>query len=121
MYANANVHDCTWGNRPDTLSRAEQAKEEDFKAYRTKWLTVWTLCNTLFGYFLNALDREGGDIYFLVICFIGFMILFFRFVGSLVYLCIEAKNDTDDVSYNEPPPEKGPLLGAMETVKVVNA
>ena len=111
MYANANIHDCTWGNRPDTLSRAEQAKEQDFKGYRTKWLVIWTLCNTLFGYFLNALDREGGDVYFLVLVFIGFIILFIRFVGSMVYLCVEAKADKDDISYNEPPPESGPLLG----------
>jgi hypothetical protein len=110
MYANANVHDCTWGNRPDTMSRAEQAKENDFKAYRTKWLVIWTLCNTLFGYFLNALDREGGDIYFLCLLFIGFVILFFRFVGSMLYLCVEAKSDKDEITYNCPPPVTGPIF-----------
>ena len=117
MYANANVHDCTWGNRPDTLSREEQRKEEQFKGYRTKWLVVWTLCNTLFGYFFNSLDREGGDMYFLIICFIGFAILFFRFVGSLVYLCVECKEDKYEVTYNESPPEKGPLIGPLGLTK----
>jgi hypothetical protein len=83
MYANANIHDCTWGNRPDTLSRAELAKENDFKAYRTKWLVIWTVSNTIFAYFFNVLDRNGGEQFFFALILLGFFVLGIRAIGSI--------------------------------------
>lgn len=85
IYANANIHDCTWGNRPDTLNKGEQQKESEFKAYRTKWLLLWILGNATFSYVFFTLFAKGRPEFVIVILFIGFVILCLRGIGSVAY------------------------------------
>jgi hypothetical protein len=57
MYAICNIHDCTWGNRETTLTQIEMVRENEFKAYRTRWVLIWVYCNVVFAYLVNALDK----------------------------------------------------------------
>lgn len=36
IYAICNIHDCTWGNRPDQQSDEEKARLEEFEEFRTR-------------------------------------------------------------------------------------
>ena len=129
IYANSNIHDCTWGNRPDTLNKGEQIKEITFKAYRTKWLLVWILCNATFAYVFYTLFNKGSEIYVIIILMIGFVTLFIRFGGSVVYFFQEINYQRKPINMealNEPyqggmsgqaAPLMGVLKGAVEMEK----
>ena len=89
IYANCNVHDCSWSNRPNVLSRGELEKEAEFKAYRTKWICFWVLCNVIFAYFFQSLSHKGYVEFVVVILMIGFFMLVIRAVFSFTYLIRE--------------------------------
>ena len=36
IYAVCNIHDCSWGNRPEVMTEEEIMKQEEFQEYRTK-------------------------------------------------------------------------------------
>jgi chitin synthase len=97
-YAMCNIHDCSWGNRPGTLSQTELDRQVDFKAFRTKWVIVWVLSNAAFAYFLNIVDKASGSeenasaygmssyIYIYTITVFAVALLFIRFVFSMIFL-----------------------------------
>ncbi|CAG9318199.1 unnamed protein product [Blepharisma stoltei] len=94
IYAICNFHDCTWGNRPDQMTVEEKNKLEEFEAFRTRWASVWALCNLAFVYYLNIADKESSENrdmkwFIYSIGFIGFGILAFRFIGAMLYLMQE--------------------------------
>jgi len=94
IYAICNFHDCTWGNRPDQMTLEEKNKLEEFEAFRTRWASVWALCNLAFVYYLNIADKESSENrdmkwFIYSIGFIGFGILVFRFIGAMLYLIQE--------------------------------
>ena len=113
IYAICNIHDCTWGTRPDDMKEEERKKKEEFEAFRAKWVLVWLLCNVAFGYNLNAIDNEdnSGDgdnfIFIYIIALIGMGILIIRFIGGMLYLLQEfcrsctKKKRTDDNSHEK--------------------
>ena len=41
IYSICNVHDCTWGNRPDALSAEEKDRLEEFEEFRTRCCIIW--------------------------------------------------------------------------------
>lgn len=61
MYSICNIHDCTWGNRPDELRDIERARQSEFMAYRSKWVVIWVFSNVIFAYMFNALDKLSGE------------------------------------------------------------
>jgi chitin synthase len=97
-YAMCNIHDCSWGNRPGTLSQTELDRQVDFKSYRTKWVIVWVLSNAAFAYFLNIVDKASGSegnasaygmssyIYIYTITVFAVALLLIRFVFSMIFL-----------------------------------
>jgi chitin synthase len=97
-YAMCNIHDCTWGNRPDTLNKHEIEKEGEFKSFRTKWVIVWVLSNAAFAYFLNVVDKASGSegnasaygmssyIYIYTITVFAILLLVIRFLFSMIFL-----------------------------------
>ncbi|CAG9311423.1 unnamed protein product [Blepharisma stoltei] len=92
VYAICNIHDCTWGNRPDQQSDEERAHLEEFEEFRTRWAIVWALCNSAFAYYLNLVDKSGSDAtrwYIYSIAFVGVGLLIIRFCGGIMYLCQE--------------------------------
>lgn len=92
IYAICNIHDCTWGNRPDQQTDDEKATVESFEKFRTRWAVIWVLSNTAFGYYLNIIDRSDSEVTRWLIHAIAFMwigILMIRCIGGLIYLCQE--------------------------------
>lgn len=94
IYARCNVHDVTWGNRPDS-GTTEAKRKEEFGLYRIKRLIVWAILNLLIGAILNFVDQvkgldeltEGLVIYFFGI--FGGISLIIRIVGSILYFVQE--------------------------------
>lgn len=113
-YAMCNIHDCSWGNRPDTLKKNEIEKEGEFKSFRTKWVVVWVLSNAAFAYFLNIVDKSSGKesgssayglssyIYIYAITIYAILLLVIRFMFSMIFL-IQSSCFTPKLDKNELP------------------
>jgi hypothetical protein len=100
-----NINDCTWGNRPDKATPEEVEKAEEFKRFRTAWVTIWAILNAGVGYTLTLFDTVGDDsvdspgyyyIYFIGIA--GVSILSIRFIGGFFYWFIETYSKTNKKS-----------------------
>ncbi|CAG9335225.1 unnamed protein product [Blepharisma stoltei] len=90
IHAMCNLHDCTWGTRPDNPTEKEKENEEDFKIFRTYWLMIWVFTNTGFAYALNFLHKNNkGEGYVYAMAAAGFFILLVRFLGGIVYIIQE--------------------------------
>eukprot|EP00359_Climacostomum_virens_P002109 CAMPEP_0204898632 /NCGR_PEP_ID=MMETSP1397-20131031/1407_1 /ASSEMBLY_ACC=CAM_ASM_000891 /TAXON_ID=49980 /ORGANISM="Climacostomum Climacostomum virens, Strain Stock W-24" /LENGTH=797 /DNA_ID=CAMNT_0052066515 /DNA_START=163 /DNA_END=2556 /DNA_ORIENTATION=+ len=95
VYAICNTHDCTWGNRPDKLKDEERQKEEEFKAFRTRWLALWAFSNAVYAFFFNTLDLKRGnsehlfgltvEYYIYAVAVYALFILMVRFIGSMLF------------------------------------
>ena len=96
MYAVCNIHDCSWGNRPGEMSALERARQSEFMAYRSKWVTIWVFCNVIFAYLFNSLDKLGGEgnVYIQILAMVGFVMLALRWCGSIMYTVQEACKPT---------------------------
>jgi cellulose synthase/poly-beta-1,6-N-acetylglucosamine synthase-like glycosyltransferase len=88
IYAICNIHDCTWGNRPDRLTKEEIEKKEDFEVFRAGWVLLWTLLNCYFGYFLDSGYSESSifNISIYYIGLIGLGIIFIKFIGGFLFI-----------------------------------
>jgi cellulose synthase/poly-beta-1,6-N-acetylglucosamine synthase-like glycosyltransferase len=93
IYSICNTHDCTWGNRPDILTKEEQEKIGSFERFRARWTIIWALCNGLFVFLVltvvNTASNETRLLYFIGIGGAGIVVLVFRVLGGLIYLLIE--------------------------------
>jgi chitin synthase len=105
IYAMCNINDCSWGNRPDKMTDAEIAKVEDFKKFRTIWVTIWAILNAAVGFTLTLFDTVGdnsvdspGYYYIYIIGIAGVSILSIRFLGGLCYWFIETCIKTSKVN-----------------------
>jgi hypothetical protein len=105
IYAMCNINDCTWGNRPDKATPEEVEKAEEFKRFRTAWVTIWAILNAGVGYTLTLFDTVGDDsvdsagyyyIYFIGIA--GVSSLSIRFIGGFFYWFIETYSKTNKKS-----------------------
>ncbi|OMJ76636.1 hypothetical protein SteCoe_23981 [Stentor coeruleus] len=88
IYSVCNLHDCSWGNRPDKMNEAEKNMANDYKNERTRWLIVWILCNGSFVYSLNYLNGMNGEyshFYINIIACIAFGIIVIKFIGGVCY------------------------------------
>lgn len=82
IYSICNIHDCTWGNRPDLLTQEEKNRTEEFEEFRIRWVIVWVLCNA--GYVL-LLTAAAGTYALFGLAFLGSGIVGLRFIGSILY------------------------------------
>lgn len=94
IYSICNIHDCTWGNRPDSLSSEEKQRLEEFEEFRTRWGIIWALSNGLFSYIMlvvsNTDQSSSGSFYYIFsMLVIGGIILIIRFCGGMVYFFLE--------------------------------
>ncbi|OMJ92142.1 hypothetical protein SteCoe_5130 [Stentor coeruleus] len=109
IYSICNVHDCTWGNRPDALSNDEKNRLEEFEEFRTRWAIIWALCNSGFAYGMGELDKQSTiySFYFLAaISGSGIGILILRVLGGILFVFIECckkklKRDSSLLNANE--------------------
>jgi cellulose synthase/poly-beta-1,6-N-acetylglucosamine synthase-like glycosyltransferase len=96
IYSICNVHDCTWGNRPDVLTDEEKERLEEFEEFRTRWAIIWVLCNSGFAYVMSELDKQNNSVSFLFLASTaaaGVSIMILRALGGIVYLAVENFND----------------------------
>lgn len=108
IYSICNVHDCTWGNRPDALNADEKERLEEFEEFRTRWAIIWALCNSGFAYGMGALDAQNDSLSFgflAVLAGVGIAILILRVVGGVIYLLVEACKKEMKANVNVPMPE----------------
>ena len=86
IYAICNIHDCSWGNRPDMMTEEEKSRREEFEHYRTKWVIIWIICNLtyvkLFETFVK-LDSQNVALY--VLYTMAMIMIVIRFIGCLVF------------------------------------
>lgn len=93
IYSICNVHDCTWGNRPDKLTPEELERIEEFEEFRTRWAIFWVLCNSGIAYLAFWIYKQDNQVSFSMIAGItitGISIIILRGVGGLVYLITES-------------------------------
>ena len=96
IYAICNIHDISWGNRPDTAeAKQETAKqrrtEELFKAYRTKTLLMWIILNVLISMLVIDLSSsKNGQESLFIIAFAIFsaFVIWLRLCLALINTCI---------------------------------
>ena len=115
VYSICNIHDCSWGTRPDKMKEEETKKKQEFEAFRGRWVLIWLVSNVVFGYHLNSIDNEehstGNDenyVYVYAVGIAGISILIIRFIGGVVFLLGEcftpktAKKTEDPASTLQP-------------------
>ncbi|OMJ87123.1 hypothetical protein SteCoe_11196 [Stentor coeruleus] len=86
IYAICNIHDCTWGNRPDNLTEEEKAKREDFEHYRTKWVIIWIVSNLVYVKIFETFIQIDSELIALYVLYTMAMILILiRFCGCIAF------------------------------------
>ena len=103
IYSICNVHDCTWGNRPDSLTAEEKERIEEFEEFRTRWAIIWALCNSGFAYAmstLNELDNSTGFFILSGITAAAISIMLLKAVGGIVYILVESIKNRKHLNSN---------------------
>ena len=86
IYAMCNIHDVTWGSRPDMLTADERKRADEFEAFRTKWVICWAMSNMGYITFIRGVNN-GQDFYFVyAFMLISTLIYAVKFAGSLLFL-----------------------------------
>lgn len=120
IYSICNVHDCTWGNRPDTLSDEEKSRLEEFEDFRSRWAIIWALSNSGFAYFICWLDEyeKACSFYFLaVVSGMAFAILIPKTICGVLYIFIEYFKKTLKVDKIIPKPDFYDVPCIFNTIK----
>jgi hypothetical protein len=92
IYAICNIHDCSWGNRPDKMTIEEKKVENEYRNDRTRWVLVWVFCNGAFAYFLNLISSSGGTAsqgFINILALTAYFIVGIRFIGGVLYVLDE--------------------------------
>ena len=86
IYAIANLHDVSWGNRPSNagLSKEEQDMKDDYEIFRSKVLLGWMFFNVGFGYIIIYLSRGGQNEYIVFLAVFVAIILWLRLLFSFL-------------------------------------
>lgn len=92
IYAICNIHDCTWGNRPDKQTDEEKNSAKEYRNGRSRWVLVWIVSNGAVAIILNWMDGKGGQtshIYVNMLALFVFGIIVLKFIGGLLYVLDE--------------------------------
>ena len=76
IYAISNIHDVSWGSRPDNkdkkvearFAQMEKKRETNYKNYRSNFLIIWITVNIIVAYLITYSARNDYD---WVLIFIG--------------------------------------------------
>lgn len=86
IYAICNIHDCSWGNRPDMMTDEEKAKREEFEHYRTKWAIIWIISNLIYVKLFETLIAVDSKLTALYVLYtMAIVLIMIRFMGCLFY------------------------------------
>ncbi|OMJ95812.1 hypothetical protein SteCoe_706 [Stentor coeruleus] len=89
IYAICNIHDCSWGNRPDKQTDDEKKMVFEYKNERTRWVIVWIFSNAAFAYFLNIISSNGkpaSQAFINILALVAYFIISIKFIGGLFYV-----------------------------------
>ncbi|OMJ76406.1 hypothetical protein SteCoe_24238 [Stentor coeruleus] len=88
IYAICNIHDCSWGNRPENMTAEEANRMDDFEQFRTGWVLLWAFINVFFAYVLDAADESDTSYagYIYAVGIIGMSVIYIRFLGGFVFI-----------------------------------
>jgi len=89
IYSICNIHDVSWGNRPDKMTDEEKDKADEYKNERTRWVLVWIFFNAAFAYLSNIVTSSGNSwckAYILVLGLAAYMIIIVKFIGGFFYV-----------------------------------
>ena len=95
IYSICNLHDCSWGNRPDKMTEEEKKKTEEFQKIRTYILIPWVLSNSAAAYVSYWVYKMDNDVSFwtiAIITVVGIAIILLRGIFGIIYF---AKNICD--------------------------
>ena len=86
IYAICNIHDCSWGNRPDMMTEEEKAKREEFEKYRTKWVIIWIICNLVYVRLFEVfVELDSNNVALYVLYTMAMIMIMIRFIGCLIF------------------------------------
>lgn len=92
IYSICNIHDVSWGNRPDKQTEDEKKQTVRFETERTRWVILWIISNGAFAYVVDVIDNGDGTnsrIYISCIALIAISIMALKFIGGLLYVIKE--------------------------------
>lgn len=92
IYAICNIHDCSWGNRPDLKTEAEKKMDDRFKSKRANGVILWIIINGFFVYFsslLSAYSNVATHYYLNSLAGFLYVIIFIKFIGAICYVVDE--------------------------------
>ena len=97
IFSFCNLHDCSWGNRPDKLNDEEKSTMARLEWYRTKWLFIWVITNLGWFYVVNRTDKNSdeGSIYIYLLAGLLLMMMCIRFVGIVLYKIMQHYDNVD--------------------------
>ena len=87
IYAISNIHDVSWGNRAQVLTKEEESEMDENEKFRTGWTLLWAFINFFFAYILDAADRsdDAYSSYIYAIGVIGMSMIYIRFIGGFAH------------------------------------
>ena len=86
IYSVCNIHDCSWGNRPEIMTEEELLKVEEFQHYRTKWVIIWIICNLMFVKLMQTLIAVDPSMMALTVFFtMAVILVVMRLAGCLYH------------------------------------
>ena len=83
IYSVCNIHDCSWGNRPEIMTEEELQKVTDFQHYRTKWVVYWILSNVLFYKAMDLSLVDPNQIMLTFVFTLAAILILARFFGCI--------------------------------------
>ncbi|OMJ95124.1 hypothetical protein SteCoe_1486 [Stentor coeruleus] len=89
IYAICNIHDCSWGTRPDMKTDTEKKMDDRFKSKRANVVILWILVNGFFVYFSNSLSTYNSvatHYYLNSLAGFVYIIIFIKFIGAICYI-----------------------------------
>jgi chitin synthase len=86
IYAVCNIHEVTWGSRPDFPTTEERKRTDEYEHHRTRWVILWVVSNVGYYALVMATSNDTGMYYLYVTMAIITIIYSIKFVGSIVYL-----------------------------------
>jgi hypothetical protein len=83
IYAVCNIHDCSWGNRPEVMTEEELMKVADFQHYRTKWVIIWIISNVLYYKIMSASMMDPNQTALTILFTLAVILILIRFFGCI--------------------------------------
>ena len=83
IYSVCNIHDCSWGNRPEIMTEEELMKVSDFQHYRTKWVILWIISNIMYYKVMDASMMDPNMTALTILFTLAVILILARFFGCL--------------------------------------